>query len=267
MAKHIDYILDTDVECDRLERQDLLQGPDCVLKHIAAGPGMRILDAGSGSGAIARLLAARFPETEIVGVDINPRFVEYAQKLAAAEGLTNLTFQVGDLENLPFEQPSFDIVWCQYVLYFVPDPALVLSEFRRVTRPSGQVIAKIHDPMTGNFPEDERLQPLMEKLIDVATSGLRGKRLPSLFKNAGLADIDIEIETDPIYTVLGAIDAAHRRNFEEVVVGLTRRLAHLFGGTDEANAFVADWLAYLDRDDTNTITTSWVAKGRVPSDA
>jgi hypothetical protein len=82
-----------------------------------------------------------------------------------------------------------------------------------------------------------------------------------------LADIDIEIETDRIYTVLGAIDAAHRRNFEEVVVGLTRRLAHLFGGTDEANAFVADWLAYLDRDDTNTITTNWVAKGRVPSDA
>ena len=268
MAEHTDYILDTESECDRLERQVRLQGPACVLKHFPASLGGRILDAGSGSGGIARLLATQFPEAEIVGVDLNPGYVEYAKGLAIAEDLTNLTFQVGDLANLPFEPASFDIVWSQYVLYFVPDPAIAVTELRRMTRPGGRIIVKTHErPLTINFPEDPRLQSLIEMLIDTALAGWQGKRLPSLFKDAGLTDIELEIEIDRIYTFLGAIDADRRRNVEEAGVAATKRLAHLFRGADKAQAFLADWLAYLDRDDTSTITTSWIATGRVPADA
>ena len=86
MARQTGYVLDTDVECDRLERQALLQAPECVLKHTNVGPGMRVLDAGTGSGAVARLLAQSFPQAEIVGMDIHPQYVEYAQKLRKPKG-------------------------------------------------------------------------------------------------------------------------------------------------------------------------------------
>lgn len=265
MSEPSGYILDSDIECDRLERQALVQGPDCVLKHVAPEPGMRILDAGSGSGAISRLLAKTYPQTEVVGVDINPAYVEYARRNATGQTLANLQFHVGDLANLPFDGSGFDIIWSQYVLYFVPDPAQAIGEFRRVAKPNGQIIVKLHEhTLVENDPEDAELQPLIDCFVNAILAGWRGIRLPALFRNAGLHNVQIEIEVDPVWTVLGKIDRHRRQNLEDVLVGPLHRQAHLFGGKDQAKSFLNKWLSYLDRDDTNTVTSSWIAKGRKP---
>ena len=69
MVEYTDYVLDSHIECERQERQALLQGPDCILKHFSSGHWLRILDGGSGCGAAARLLAKTFPQAEVVGVE------------------------------------------------------------------------------------------------------------------------------------------------------------------------------------------------------
>lgn len=76
-----DYVLDTDVECDRLERQGLLHGRDRVLEQVDLAAGTPFSDAGSGSGWVARTIASTFPNTQVVGTDINPRHVECARRL------------------------------------------------------------------------------------------------------------------------------------------------------------------------------------------
>ena len=143
-----------------------------------------------------------------------------------------------------------------------------MNEFRRVVRPGAQAVIKTHErPLVCSFPEDPHLQPLIEQFVDTILSGWRSIRLPSLFTDAGFNDIEIDIERDTIWTVLGAIDDSRRSILEDVFVGPIQRQAHLFGGDEKARSFLAEWLAYLERNDTNTITTSWVVKGRVPANA
>lgn len=260
-----DYVLDTEVECDRLERQGLLHGRERVLEHVSLPQGSRFLDAGSGSGWVARTVAATFPQSSIIGIDLNPTYVDYARRLGQAEGLDNLTFVAGDLQVLPFDDGSFDQVWSQFVLYFVPDPEAVLREFRRVTKPGGLVCVAFHDEPLGRLdPPDPELDEAGRRIRQAILGKFESRQVPMMFQRAGLVDVDVEIETDQIYTSIGSITAERRRNVEEMLSGPIRKFSYLFGSAEGAERFLARRLAYLDRPDTSSITAYWVVKGRVP---
>jgi SAM-dependent methyltransferase len=265
MERPYDYVFDGAQECERLERQAVLQGAERHLRHFDVREGAHILDAGCGSGVMSRLLASHHPYAEVVGVDQNPRYVAFATERAAPENLANLSFQVADVRKLPFEAASFDIVCSQNVLFFISDPDAAVREFRRVLRPGGRLlIALRHRTMLTNIPEDPRLQLRLERVVfslaDVAMAG----RLPLLFRDLGLQDVAVDIETDPIYTTLGSIDRERRRNVSELLGAGMTRIADILGGPIEAEAFLAELLAYLDRPDTCSYTTLWVVKGTVP---
>lgn len=225
MAASTDYMLTSSVECERLERQGDLHGRHRVFDHIDLSPGMRMLDAGCGSGWVARTIAARFPEAEIVGLDLNPDYVAYAQARADAEGLRNVRFEAGDLQALRFEPGSFDLVWSQFVLYFLPDPQAALEGFRRIVRPGGKVIAALHQLPGSTWPVNHTSQPAMDAFIRAILSGFRCEAMPQMFRKAGLVDMDLEVQVDRIYSkIVGEFDPAHRRNVEEVMSGpLDRR--------------------------------------------
>jgi ubiquinone/menaquinone biosynthesis C-methylase UbiE len=131
------YALDSTNECDRLERQAALDGLERHLRHLPHLPGGKLLDAGCGSGAMSRLIASHHPHFEVVGIDLNPAYISYAQDLGRAAALDNLTFEQGDLRALPFTPASFDVIWSRFVLYFLPNPEAAIAEFRRVIRPGG----------------------------------------------------------------------------------------------------------------------------------
>ena len=265
MAQSTDYMLTSTVECERLERQADLHGRSRVLEHIVLTPGMRFLDAGSGSGWVSRLVAATYPDCEVVGVDLNPDYVAYAAARAKADGLANLTYEQGDLQSLRFADRTFDVVWSQFVLYFLPDPQAGLREFGRVTRLGGQVITALHQLPGETFPRGHAVQAPMDGFISVILSGFRCEALPQLYRSAEYENIDVQVQVDRIYSkIVGSIDAAHRRNVEDVMSGPMQRLASSLGGPDAAAALLADWLAFLSRDDTTYVSTYWIAKGNVP---
>ena len=87
------YVLDSDDECGRLERQAVLDGLERYLRHLPKLFRARVLDAGSGSGAMARLTSTH-PGWDIVGIDFNPAYVAYARDR-------------GRFANLSFEQGRF----------------------------------------------------------------------------------------------------------------------------------------------------------------
>ena len=259
MSDGKDYVLDSEIECERLDRQGKVQGFENVLRHFDIRPGMKILDAGSGSGWVSRNLARAHPEVEIVGADYNPGYVAYANTKARAAGLPNLSYEVADIQRLPFDDGAFDLVWSQFVLFFVPDAQAAVDEFARVARPGGLVKVAIHErTMLDNYPIEPEVQEGLEKLVETILSGWRINRIPELFRSAGLHQIDLEIATDRIYTMIGRASDAQIRNVREVLSKPVAAFADIFGGGKAAEDFLENWLAYLRREDTSTITPYYV---------
>jgi SAM-dependent methyltransferase len=111
-----------------------------VHEHLARvlgpRPGLRWLDVGTGTGALA-LLAARCG-ADVTGVDLAPGLIETAKRLAAKEGL-EIRFEVGDAEALPVPDASFAAVSSAMGLIFAPVHEAVAGELARVCEPSGRI--------------------------------------------------------------------------------------------------------------------------------
>ena len=91
---------------DGLRRPDMLAPVEAALDRLTSRP-VRVLDVGTGTGAVARLVAARLPEAEIEGVDVSERMIDEARRLSDSP---RVRFQVADAEKLPFPDGSFDLV-------------------------------------------------------------------------------------------------------------------------------------------------------------
>jgi ubiquinone/menaquinone biosynthesis C-methylase UbiE len=98
--------------------------------------GSRVLDVACGNGN-ATLAAARWG-ANVVGVDYVPALLENGRRRAAAEGL-DVEFQLGDAENLPMADDSFDATLSVFGTMFAPDHRRTADEIIRVTRPGGTV--------------------------------------------------------------------------------------------------------------------------------
>jgi len=101
------------------------------IRDLAPG---RVLEVGCGTGAFAARLLDTLPGVDLVAIDQSPRFVE----LTASRGVPA---QEADLQALPFEDGSFDLVAAMWMLYHVPDLHRGLAEVRRVLRPGGTFVA------------------------------------------------------------------------------------------------------------------------------
>jgi ubiquinone/menaquinone biosynthesis C-methylase UbiE len=111
-----------------------------LVENAHLHPGARVLDMATGTGVVA-LAAAEIVGSSgrVVGVDLSPEMLERAREKSAAAGLNQVTFQQGDAEHLDFPDASFDVVLCSSSLFFMPDMAAVLREWRRVLVPDGKV--------------------------------------------------------------------------------------------------------------------------------
>jgi ubiquinone/menaquinone biosynthesis C-methylase UbiE len=96
---------------------------DAALERIPSAT--RALDVGTGTGRGARVIAARFPDVEVTGIDVAPGMIEEARKL-----VPGASFHVADAADLPFEDESFDLVTHANMIPF-------LDQVRRVLRPGG----------------------------------------------------------------------------------------------------------------------------------
>ena len=108
-----------------------------TVELAAIGEGDRVVDIGCGSGN-ASILAAR-ADAQVTGVDLSQRLIASAQERSKAEGLS-IDYQVGDAQELPFKDSSFDIAMAVFSSIFAPDPDRVAHEMRRVVCPGGRFI-------------------------------------------------------------------------------------------------------------------------------
>jgi SAM-dependent methyltransferase len=158
------------------------------------GEGDRVLDVGSGTGALS-FAAAAVTSASVTGVDPSAAYVRYAQEHADDD---RVRFEVADARALSFPDDAFDRTLSMLVLNFVPEPAAALREMIRVTRPDGVVAAAVWDYGEGMqmlrafWDEAVALNPDAEsrdeKHMSLSTRGA----LADLWRAHGLQDVGEE---------------------------------------------------------------------------
>jgi SAM-dependent methyltransferase len=113
-----------------------------LVQFAGVTDGDDVLDVGSGTGSLAAAVAAVGPSTRMAGIDRSEPYVAVAR---ARHQSPRIRFEVGDAQQLPFDDARFDRTLSQLILNFVPDPQKAFTEMIRVTRPSGTVAAAVWD--------------------------------------------------------------------------------------------------------------------------
>lgn len=155
-------------------------------------PDAEVLDVGCGSGTITAGLARR--AARVVGLDMSADVIGAARTHADDCGLSNISFEVGSVYELPWEDASFDVVYAHQVLQHLSEPVRALREARRVLRPGGLVAVRdsdyetmVHAPV---FPAIEHWRDLYHQVAS-ANGGEAdaGRYLLSWAMEAGFTDI------------------------------------------------------------------------------
>ncbi len=94
-----------------------------------------IIDVGTGTGFCAGLLAMRYPQAKIIGIDISANMLQCAKQKFVDQ--PNIAFMPGNAQSLPFADRSVDLVFANMSLLWCDDLAAVFSEIRRVLTPEG----------------------------------------------------------------------------------------------------------------------------------
>jgi SAM-dependent methyltransferase len=148
------------------------------------------------------LLADRVgPQGHVTGLDFESANVALARQFAAERGLANVEVIEGDAHRTGLPSHSYDLVHTRTLLINIPDPATVVTEMVRLTRPGGWVAALEPDGGGGvcypAHPAWDRLTEIFRQAQEVdGADTFIGRRLPELFRQAGLIAIGTEAKAD-----------------------------------------------------------------------
>ena len=183
-----------DGEIARLDAQSAwLEAPTRLLLRAAGiGPGLRVLDLGTGIGHLATIAAELVgPQGRVVGIDRSSRFLEVAAKRASS--LPQVQFVESDVRSWQSAEP-FDAVIGRLILFHLPDPSEVLRHHAAALRPGGLVVALDYD--VGSLRAEPPL-PLLVESADRILAAFRsaganptiGARLALILAEAGLTGV------------------------------------------------------------------------------
>lgn len=164
------------------------QSAELILAAAAVEPRDTVLDVACGPGLMACAFAAAV--RHVTGIDLTPAMIDRACQLQAEKGLTNLAWQVGDVQRLPYADGSFSLVFTRYSFHHFLEPWAVLAEMVRVCGPGGRVV--LVDVFTTD-PHQAEAFNRMEKLRDPShVRALLLEELTELLPEAGLETINTQ---------------------------------------------------------------------------
>ena len=154
--------------------------------------GETVLDLGSGGGLDVFLAAQRVGKNgHVIGVDMTREMIERARRGARLHGYKNVEFRMGEMENLPVESDSIDVIISNCVVNLSPDKAAVYREALRVLKPGGRMM--ISDLVTeGELPEEIRRS--FKAWAECVAGALEKEVYLETIRRAGFQDVAVVAE-------------------------------------------------------------------------
>ena len=183
-------------------------------------PRQHVLDLGSGSGMDSFVAALHTTETgRVTGVDITTEQLENARKLAKEGLFHNVTFRRGYIEDLPFEDDSFDVVISNGVINLSADKDAVFAEANRVLRDGGRLAIS-------DIISEEQMPESIKSDADLWAACIGGAmqidRYTELVESAGFENVEVRENTQYEFISESAANACQKYGVKSISLGADR---------------------------------------------
>jgi ubiquinone/menaquinone biosynthesis C-methylase UbiE len=184
----------TPEEQERLATLNKLSNPHFI-SFMEIHPSDRVLEIGSGLGILARDVAIS-TGADVTGIEISEDQLSIARSLTSGATMIH-----GDAHHLPFEDASFDVVYCRYILEHVADPLRVMMEAKRVLKPGGRFYnQENNNEIQHTWPDCPAFQHAWKAFeylqADMGGDALIGKKLYAMAYDTGFQDIQISLQPE-----------------------------------------------------------------------
>ncbi len=214
-----------------------------LVRACKIGPGQRVLDVAAGTGNTA--IRAAQAGADVVASDLTPENFEAGRREAAKQGV-ELDWVEADVEALPFEDESFDVVTSSFGALFAPDHAATANEMLRVCRPGGTVGML-------NFTPEGLITDFSEALAPHAPAPPPGAQPPPLWGSEehvrelfGDRVESLEMNRDS-YVERAASPEAYRDLFKQTFGPIVAIYASVAGDAERTAAVDRDLLEFVVR--------------------
>ena len=210
-----------------------LTATDALLDLCHIGQGARILDVGCGVGVTPAYIARKY-RCKVVGVDISEKMVQRSEERARRDGLGDMVrFKQADAQDLPFGPDEFDVVITESVTSFPEDKQKAVSEYARVTKPSGYV--GLNESVWLKVPPPPDITAWVSQDLGANVQPLTADAWVALLERAGLREI---VATTFMVDTREEERAIVRRYGLGQVLRITGRMLSLYSRSPAYRSFV-----------------------------
>jgi len=168
-----------------------------LFERYGLGGRIQVADIGCGSGEITARLAERYPEAQLVGIDILESSVAYARRKYHSLA-PRVRFEQGDAFDLQLGNAEFDLATCRHMTQAIPEPEKVLAELNRILKPGGwmHVLSEdygmLHMPAGAVDPDRLWHEGAIAYARNTGTDARVGRRTWTLMNKQGLEDLRVD---------------------------------------------------------------------------
>ncbi len=219
-TENLDALADANVAAALYSAEELRDLPEDVLTSLGCGnptaiaglsEGESVLDLGSGGGLDCFLAAGKVGiKGKVVGLDMSADMIQLARRNAGRIGAENVRFRLGEMEDMPFEDASFNVIISNCVINLSPDKDAVFREAHRALKPGGRLRAS--DIVWAQEPTEQQRADLVSWTACVAGALTEADYVGKL-RAAGFEDIRVEPKegTAPDSALFSAYVSASKR--------------------------------------------------------
>lgn len=232
---------------NEIARQNVVMA-EALCEAVDPHPGQHVLDVACGSGTAALVAERRY--CEVTGLDYVPELIERGSARAQANG-QSIDFRVGDAQDLPSPEDSFDAVLSVYGVQFAPDQERAASELLRVCKPGGRIglAGPIADGWSGDWfathakyapPPPDVPSPLrwgaadgLDELLGEGTKSIESERRTSLqyYRSVDHAVDVFSTYFGPTIRAMESVDSDEQEQFRNDLEAVFNRYNRAMDGT------------------------------------